>query len=81
MLDPGKPIRRSRTERMVAGICGGLAEWAGWDPSVVRALCIVASVTVALIPGIVAYALLWVALPEAATVSVVAAEAARSESS
>ena len=29
---------RSRRHRMIAGVCGGLAEWLGWDPTLVRIL-------------------------------------------
>ena len=56
------------------------AEWAGWDVSVVRAIYIVASVTTAAFPGILAYALLWLVLPESATVPAAAEEVVASES-
>ena len=66
---------------MLAGVCGGLADWIGWDASVVRAICIIGLVTTAVVPGLLAYLMLWAALPEAATVTVVAKEAPASESS
>jgi len=65
MPDPSKPIRRSHKERMLAGVCGGLAEWLGWDVSVVRVLYVLLSVTTAAFPGILAYVILWLILPEA----------------
>jgi phage shock protein PspC (stress-responsive transcriptional regulator) len=65
MPDPSKPIRRSRKERLLAGVCGGLAEWLGWDVSVVRVLYVLVSVTTAAFPGILAYVILWLILPEA----------------
>jgi phage shock protein PspC (stress-responsive transcriptional regulator) len=79
MLDPTKPIRRSNTQRMIAGVCGGLAEWAGWDVTVVRAIFIVLLVTTAVAPGALAYALLWIVLPESQTVPAVAKQVTASE--
>jgi phage shock protein PspC (stress-responsive transcriptional regulator) len=45
---------------MIAGVCGGIAEWLGWDPTVVRILYVVVSVLSAACPGIIVYAVLWV---------------------
>ena len=30
------PLRRSRSNKMIAGVCAGIADWLGWDPTVVR---------------------------------------------
>jgi len=32
------PLRRSRRRRVLAGVCGGFADWLGWDPTLVRIL-------------------------------------------
>jgi phage shock protein C len=64
MVDPGKPITRSRRARMVAGVCGGIAEWLGWDPSVVRVLYILVTVFTGFVLGLAAYVVLWFFLPE-----------------
>lgn len=64
MVDPGKPITRSRRGRMVAGVCGGVAEWLGWDPSVVRVLYILVTVFTGFVLGLAAYVVLWFFLPE-----------------
>lgn len=29
-------LRKSRTDKMLTGVCGGIAEYLGWDPTVVR---------------------------------------------
>lgn len=34
-------LRKSRTEKMLAGVCGGIAEHFGWDPTIVRILFVV----------------------------------------
>jgi phage shock protein C len=59
-----KPLRRSRRHRMIAGVCGGLAEWLGWDPVLVRLLYIAVSVVSAAFPGILVYVVLWIVMPE-----------------
>ncbi len=51
---------------MIAGVCGGIAEWLGWDPTLVRTLYVVVSVVSAAFPGILVYLLLWVLMPRAA---------------
>lgn len=63
MFDPKQPIRRSRHDSMVAGVCSGLAAWAGWDPSVMRVIYILVTVFTGFVLGFVAYAALWLFLP------------------
>ena len=58
-------LRRSHRHRIVAGVCGGIAEWLGWDPTVVRVLYAVVSVLSAAFPGILVYLVLWIAMPRA----------------
>jgi phage shock protein C len=57
-------LKRSRKDRIIAGVCGGLAEWLGWDPTVVRVLYVLLSVCSAAFPGIFVYLLLWIVMPE-----------------
>jgi phage shock protein C len=66
MVNPANPLRRSRQNRMIAGVCGGLAEWLGWDPTVVRVLYVVISALSAAFPGIIAYIILAAVMPESA---------------
>jgi phage shock protein PspC (stress-responsive transcriptional regulator) len=63
-VNPANPLRRSRKNRMIAGICGGLAEWLGWDPTLVRVLYVAISVFSAAFPGLLVYVILWVVMPE-----------------
>lgn len=58
------PLHRSRRYRMIAGVCGGIAEWLGWSPTLVRILYVVISILSAAFPGIVAYIILWIVMPE-----------------
>lgn len=73
MFDPKQPIRRSKHDAMLAGVCSGLAAWAGWDPSVVRVIAILATIFTGFVLGLVAYVALWVFLPSDTTVVHVAA--------
>lgn len=65
MTEPRNPLRRSRRHRWIAGVCGGLAEWLGWDPMLVRVLYIVVSIVSVGFPGTIAYIVLWIIMPEA----------------
>jgi phage shock protein PspC (stress-responsive transcriptional regulator) len=58
------PLRRSRRHRIIAGVCGGMAEWLAWNPTVVRILYVVFAVF-PLVPGLLVYVVLWLVLPEA----------------
>ncbi len=57
-------LSRSRSDRKIAGVCGGIAEYFGWDPTLVRVLYVVASVVSVAFPGIIVYLLLWLIMPE-----------------
>jgi len=48
---------------MIAGVCGGLAEWLGWDPTWVRMLYVLISVLSVAFPGLIVYLILWVVMP------------------
>lgn len=58
------PLYRSRKNRLIAGVCGGIAEWLGWDPTLVRVLYVLVSVLSVAFPGILVYVVLWVVMPE-----------------
>lgn len=62
MADVKKSLRKSRS-KMIAGVCGGIAEWLGWDPTVVRVLYVLVSVLSAAFPGILVYVILWIVMP------------------
>ena len=59
------PLYRSRKYSMIAGVCGGIAEWLGWSPTWVRLLYILISVLSVAFPGIVVYVILWIVMPKA----------------
>ena len=63
MTNFSTPLRRSVCDRQIAGVCGGLAEYFGMDPTLCRVLYVLASLFTAL-SGIWVYIILWVVIPE-----------------
>ena len=59
-------LHRSRKHSIIAGVCGGIAEWLGWSPAAVRILYVVLSVLSAAFPGVIVYIILWIVIPRAA---------------
>jgi phage shock protein C len=57
------PLQRSRSDRMIAGVCGGLARWLGWDSTITRILYVLVSVLSAAFPGLLVYIILWIVMP------------------
>ena len=57
------PLHRSPNHRLIAGVCGGLAEWLGWSPNLTRILYVIVSVASTAFPGILAYIILWIVMP------------------
>ena len=55
-------LQRSR-DRMIAGVCGGLADYLGWPAGRVRVLYVLVSLLSAAFPGILVYLLLWFLMP------------------
>jgi phage shock protein C len=55
---------RSRKNRVIAGVCGGLAEQFGMSSTVMRVIFIAASLLSAAFPGILVYIVLWIVVPE-----------------
>ena len=60
---PRPELRRSGTDRMAGGVCGGLAEYSGIDPLLWRVGFV--ALTLAGGAGILVYLLLWVLMPSA----------------
>jgi len=50
---------------MIAGVCGGLAEFLGWPAGRVRFMYVLVSVLSAAFPGIIVYLALWFLMPAA----------------
>jgi phage shock protein C len=66
MAATGNKLYRSSSNRIIAGICGGIAEWLGWSPTMVRVLYVVGSILSVAFPGILVYVILWIVMPKGA---------------
>jgi phage shock protein PspC (stress-responsive transcriptional regulator) len=53
---------RSKKNKMIGGVCGGIAEYLGWDPTIVRLLWMFISLFWG--TGLVLYLIAWAIIPE-----------------
>ena len=60
----GKKLLRSRKNRMIAGVCAGIGEYLGVDPTVIRLLWVVLTLFTGIVIGLIAYIIAWVIIPE-----------------
>ncbi|MGE5399205.1 MAG: PspC domain-containing protein [Ignavibacteriales bacterium] len=56
-------LKRSKN-KMIAGVCAGIAEWLGWDPTIVRIAYVLISIFSVAFPGILVYLILWIVMPQ-----------------
>src|SRR5713101_1289991 len=76
MFPPGAPpkkLTRSRRDKKIAGVCGGLAEYLDVDGSLVRLACLMLALFGGW--GVVGYAIAWIIIPAAPTAQVATASA------
>ncbi len=57
------PLHRSSSNKVIAGVCGGIAEFLGWKPTVVRVLWVILTPTTLFAGGFI-YLLLWLLMPQ-----------------
>jgi phage shock protein PspC (stress-responsive transcriptional regulator) len=62
MSDEKNQLRRSN-DRMIAGVCGGIAERYGWPANRVRIIYVLLSILSAAFPGTIVYIVLWFLMP------------------
>lgn len=58
----GKRLYLSNTNKKLAGVCGGIAEYFGIDPTIIRVLWIICSLAFG--SGILAYLICWLVIPK-----------------
>jgi len=61
-VHPKKLTRSSR--KVIAGVCAGIAEYLGWDITLVRVLYLLISIFSAAFPGVLVYIILWIVMPK-----------------
>lgn len=63
MANSGKKLYRSTSNKMLAGVCGGIAEYFNVDPTIIRLAYVLLSVFTAAFPGIIVYILAMIIIP------------------
>jgi len=61
-MSNGRRLTRSRN-KMIAGVCAGIAEYFGWDVTLFRVVYVIFSIISVAFPGILVYIVLWVVMP------------------
>jgi phage shock protein C len=61
-MDAGRKLYRSKSNRQVAGVCGGLAEYFNLDPTLIRVLFIILAVLGG--SGVILYVAMWIIVPK-----------------
>jgi phage shock protein C len=56
-------LARNPNDAWIAGVCGGLARWLGWNSTAVRILYVLVSICSVAFPGILVYLVLWFVMP------------------
>jgi len=64
MTESRSKLHRSSSNRIIAGVCGGIAQWLDWSPTTVRVLYVVVSILSVAFPGILVYLILWLVMPK-----------------
>ena len=65
-----KRLMRSSVDSKIAGVCGGIAEYMDVDSTVVRLVWVLITFFTGIVPGLLAYLVAWLVMPEAPVVVV-----------
>lgn len=63
IMNEPKKLYRSKANRMLAGVCAGMAEYFNVDPTLVRVIAIFLLLTPC-VPALLAYLIAWALIPE-----------------
>ena len=63
-MNAPRSLSRSRHDRMLAGVIGGIAWRFGWNSTLLRVIYVILSIASAAFPGILVYLILWLLIPE-----------------
>lgn len=57
-------LRRSKSDRWIAGVCAGFAKNIGMSTSLLRVLVLIVCLLTAILPFLILYIIAWIAIPE-----------------
>ncbi|MBR9676198.1 PspC domain-containing protein [Candidatus Woesearchaeota archaeon] len=60
----GKRLLRSSTDRMIAGVCAGIGDYSGTDPTIIRLIWVLLTFITGIVPGVIVYFAAWIIIPE-----------------
>ncbi len=63
-MNTQRPFTRPTTDRVLAGVMGGIARRFGWNSTLVCILFVILSIVSIAFPGIIVYLILWLLMPE-----------------
>lgn len=58
-----KKLYLSNKDSKIGGVLGGIGEYLGVDPTVIRLLWVILTIFTAVFPGVLAYIVLWIIIP------------------
>ncbi len=64
MPEPIKRLYRSKEDRMIAGVIGGMAAYFEIDSSLLRLLTVAIGIFTGFVPLVIAYIIAWIIVPE-----------------
>ena len=59
-----KRLFRDRWDKKIAGVCGGLGQYIGMDPTIIRLLVLLICIFTAVLPLLVLYIIAWMLIPQ-----------------
>jgi phage shock protein C len=62
-MNQPQALARSRNDRMIAGVIGGIAKRLGWGSTMLRVIFVIVSIASAGFPGLLIYLILWLLMP------------------
>jgi phage shock protein C len=63
MTDHAKKLYRSKRNKIIAGVCAGIAEYFNIDPTIVRLIYILLTIFTAVAPFVIIYLIMWIIVP------------------
>lgn len=63
-LNSPKRLTRSSKDKMLAGVCGGIANYMDVDPTIVRLIFALATFFTVVFPGVIIYLIMWIVVPK-----------------
>lgn len=64
MAENAKRLYRSKKNKLICGVCAGIAEYFNIDPTVVRLIYILLTIFTAVAPFVIIYLIMWIIVPE-----------------